>query len=666
MKLEARDTVTGVDTRSLGREDRADDNAPQGAPTVIYIAGTGRSGSTLLERTLGAMPGHVNVGELLDLYRRVAVADERCGCGELFSQCPFWTEVGQVAFGGWSSDLIAELARLQAHVARQRQMPAVLVQRLRRSPGPDLARYQDLHARLYAAILSVADARVVVDASKWPSQALALSGPRVDLRVVTVVRDVRGVAFSMSKRQVARPQAGTSGATEMDRRGAAEAAARWTVTRTESAVVARLANRHTTLAYEDLVADPVASVRRVLSDLDISFEPSWLDHIGARSIALPSSHGLSGNPSRFAHGTVPLRLDLAWTTTMPTSQRLTATAIAAPVLLAGALTGPFRRRTDTAVPEAQPRPEDEGRDWPLVSVVVTTRGRPELVRETLAGIVGQDYPGQMEVIVVHDQEEPDQTLTELARPGCSVAVMLNTAHNPGLAGARNSGLDVARGGFVATSDDDDVWHPGKLRAQLRLLLDEPDLLAVGSGIRLLFPGRVVEWRGRSPRISHETLLRNRVKELHSSTLVMRKETFAKAGQYAENLPHGYAEDYEFLLRVAQAGAIGVVREPLADIRKDNQSWFLQRSENTSEALSFLLDLHPELATTRAGHARILGQIAFAESSMGHRRTALQLTGKALRRYPVAPHAYLALVQATTGVDPRKALGVARRFGRGLS
>lgn len=661
--------MTGVDIRSLGRADREDSSAPPGAPTVIYIAGTGRSGSTLLERTLGAMPGHVNVGELLDLYRRVAVADERCGCGELFSQCPFWTEVGEVAFGGWSPELVAELARLQALVARQRQIPAVLVQHLRRSPGPDLARYQDLHARLYAAILSVAGARVVVDASKWPSQALALSGAQIDLRVVNVVRDVRGVAFSMSKRQVARPQAGTSGATEMDRRGAAEAAARWTVTQTETAVVARLANRHTTLAYEELIAEPAASVRRVLSDLDIFFEPPWLDHIGKNSIALPSSHGLSGNPSRFAHGTVPLRLDLAWTTTMPTSQRLTATAIAAPVLIAGRLGRQFRRRTDpdgAAPPEAGPRPEDETRDWPLVSVVVTTRGRPELVRETLAGIVGQDYPGEMEIIVVHDQEEPDQALTELARPNRSIAVMLNTAHSPGLAGARNSGLDVARGAFVATSDDDDVWHPGKLRAQLRLLLDEPDLLAVGSGIRLLFPGRVVEWRGRSPRISHETLLRNRVKELHSSTLVMRKETFAKAGQYAENLPHGYAEDYEFLLRVAQAGAIGVVREPLADIRKDNQSWFLQRSENTSEALSFLLDLHPELATTRAGHARILGQIAFAESSMGHRRTALRLTGKALRRYPIAPHAYLALVQATTGVDPRKALGLARRFGRGLS
>lgn len=642
----------------------------QERPTVIYIAGAGRSGSTLLERTLGAMPRHVNVGELLDLFRRVARADERCGCGELFSRCPFWTEVGAVAFGGWDDAILTEFTELQVAVARQRRMPAVLRQQLQSTPSRELARYRALHRSLYAAILQVADADVVVDASKWPSQALALCGEDIDLRVVNVVRDVRGVAYSMGKRDVIRPQSGASGVVEMDRRGVAEAAARWTLTQAETKLVSRFAEHHTSLAYEDLVTHPRESVSRVLTDLGVPFDPEWLAHVGTDAIDLPSSHGLSGNPSRFAHGSVALRHDLAWTTRMPRSQRLTATAIAAPILITDHLTKAARgtpMTIDKGVTSHQsPRPEDASREWPLVSVVVTTRGRPELVRETLAGIVQQDYPGEMEILVVHDQEEPDHTLTKMGAAGRTVEVMLNTAHAPGLAGARNSGLDAARGTFIATSDDDDVWHPGKLRAQVRLLSDEPDLLAVGSGIRLLFPGRIVEWQGRSPRISQKTLLRNRVKELHSSTLVMRRETFARAGQYAENLPHGYAEDYEFLLRVAQVGAIGVVREPLADIRKDNQSWFLQRAENTSEALTFLLKLHPELKTSRPGHARILGQIAFAQSSLGHRRAAFKLSGQALLRYPVAPHAYLALAQATTGVDPRRALGLARRFGRGLS
>lgn len=301
----------------------------------------------------------------------------------------------------------------------------------------------------------------------------------------------------------------------------------------------------------------------------------------------------------------------------------------------------------------------------MVSVVVSTRGRPELVRETLTSIVAQDYPGPIEVLVIHDQEDEDRELAALGTVDREVKVMSNT-HRPGLAGSRNTGLDVAKGEFIATCDDDDLWHTDKVTKQVQLLRDQPDLLVVGSGIRLLFPDRVREWPARAPRIPMSTLVRNRVKELHSSTLMMRRDTFAKAGRYDETLPHAYGEDYEFVLRVARVGIIGAVREPLADIRKNVQSWFLSRQENNIQALQYLLEIHPELRASNRGHARILGQIAFAHSSLGHRREAIKAATKAIVRYPLGPHAYLALAQASTGLDPVVALKAARLTGRGLS
>ena len=301
----------------------------------------------------------------------------------------------------------------------------------------------------------------------------------------------------------------------------------------------------------------------------------------------------------------------------------------------------------------------------MVSVVVSTRGRPELVRETLASIVAQDYAGPIEILVIHDQEDEDRDLATLGTVDREVKVMSN-AHRPGLAGSRNTGLDVAKGEFIATCDDDDLWHADKVTKQVQLLRDQPDLLVVGSGIRLLFPDRVREWPARAPRIPLSTLVRNRVKELHSSTLMMRRDTFAKAGRYDETLPHAYGEDYEFVLRVARVGMIGAVREPLADIRKNVQSWFLSRQENNIQALQYLLQIHPELRASNRGHARILGQIAFAHSSLGHRREAVKAATKAILRYPVGPHAYLALVQAGTGLNPVVALKAARLTGRGLS
>ena len=44
--------------------------------------------------------------------------------------------------------------------------------------------------------------------------------------------------------------------------------------------------------------------------------------------------------------------------------------------------------------------------WPLVTVILPTRGRPDLVRAAIASIVGQAYPGPIECLVVHDQETP--------------------------------------------------------------------------------------------------------------------------------------------------------------------------------------------------------------------------------------------------------------------
>ena len=629
-------------------------------PTVLFIAGTGRSGSTLLERALGAMPGYVNVGELIDLFRRVAAEDERCGCGERFSTCPFWREVGERAFGGWTESLVSEISTMQRAVARQRHIPSLFGQVRSGRLSPRLVRYGEVYSRLYRAILDVSGAECVVDASKWPAQALALSSAPLDLRVINLVRDARGVAYSMAKRQN-RPHA--LAGTEMERRGSAEAAARWMLCHAETALLAAVGTPLARMDYEDLVASPRRAIPQALTSLGLSLQWSDLGHVLDDGLVLPTSHGISGNPNRFHDGTVLLTPDDAWARGLPKTKQHLVAAIASPAALVDRLV-----RAKAVPKRSVPTPADgdASRSWPLVSVVVTTRGRPELVRETLAGIVAQDYPGELEILVVHDQEDPDPDLESMSVPGRTVRVVLNTEHAPGLAGARNTGVELAAADFIATSDDDDVWHPGKLTAQVRRLLDEPSLLAVGSGIRLLFPGRRVDWHGRSDHISHTLLLRNRVKELHSSTLVMRRDAFSKAGPYAEDLPHGYAEDYEFVLRVAQAGSIGVVREPLADIRRDNQSWFLQRAENTAEALEFLLASHPEITRSRRGHARVLGQIAFAKASMGQRSEAFRHASQALLRYPLAAHAHLAIVQAATGVDPRSALSLARRFGRGLS
>jgi Glycosyl transferase family 2/Sulfotransferase family len=644
-----------------------------GRPTIVYIAGSGRSGSTLVERTLGEMPGFVNVGELIDLFRWTVSRDERCGCGRPFAECAFWAGVGRRAFGGWPSDVLTTVQRLQGRVARQRHTPRLFALSVAgRRFRADVASYGNYYTRLYEAIAGQSGASTIVDASKWPVQALALAHAGIDVRVLHLVRDVRGVAYSLSK-HVVRPHAmAEAGRAEaMSRNASASAAARWAACQGQAELLRRRGLPVARVRYEDFVRRPRASIEAALTGLGVPFAPEHLAHVDGRQLALKSSHGLSGNPSRFREGPVTLVADEAWRDRMPARDRFVTTAIGLPLLLRYRGAGSrAQRRADASVnqalssPHQHDRPSPQQHDWPLVSVIVPTRGRPGLVRKSIAAVVAQTYPGDIECFVVHDQEPPDEALAGLAAAQRQVRVLANT-HAPGLAGARNTGLDVVRGDYVATCDDDDVWHPEKLQVQMTRLLSDPGLLVVGSGIRLQLPARVIEWPGRAEEISYQLLLRNRVKELHSSTLVIRREAFDKAGRYDEELPHGYGEDYDWILRAAKAGRVGLVTRPLADIRKDAGSWY-QGSPERAAALAFMLAKHPDIAACPRGHARMLGQIAFTRSSLGEHGPAVRYAMKALRRWPLSPYPYMALVHSAIRIDPRHLLRMARLLRRGMA
>jgi hypothetical protein len=298
-------------------------------PAVVYILGAGRSGSTLLERVLGCLPGFVNVGELVGLFRRIVVQDQRCGCGEPFSGCPFWQEVGRRGFGGWDPEAVRDVAALQDRVARQRNVVRLAVPAVAGAAyRAELARYEDVQRRLYRAIAEAAGADVVVDSSKWPAPALALRhAAGLDLRVLHLVRDVRGVAYSWAKSDVARPHVTTDGAAVMSRFSAGLTAARWTLVEAEAAWLTRATERAATVRYEDLVEHPRETLARTLAGL--GFSPALGDHLRIEGglMTLPSSHGIGGNPSRFTTGDVRLRVDDAWRTRLSRRDAALTTAI---------------------------------------------------------------------------------------------------------------------------------------------------------------------------------------------------------------------------------------------------------------------------------------------------------------------------------------------------
>ena len=102
--------------------------------------------------------------------------------------------------------------------------------------------------------------------------------------------------------------------------------------------------------------------------------------------------------------------------------------------------------------------------WPPVTVVVPTHGRPMLLPAAVRSVLGQDYEGPLECLVVFDRQEPISP--NVAVPPNRVLRAIRSDHVAGPAGTRNAGALRASGEFVAFCDDDDEWLPSKVRLQV--------------------------------------------------------------------------------------------------------------------------------------------------------------------------------------------------------
>ena len=296
---------------------------------VIFIAGMGRSGSTLLDRLLGAVPGVCSVGELRWIWTLGFRDNQLCGCGARFLDCPFWTSVVGEAFGGARLDHSA-IARRQDRLLRLKWAPLLAVGR---RPGKRLseafAEFEGAHRRLYQAIASVSGAAAGVDSSKFPPYGLALRGmPGLDLRTVHLVRDSRATAYSVSRERDPSVEGRRAYAY---RRGAGAAAINWLLLNGLTEVTWLRRSTYIRVRYEDLSLSPEAHVQRILDFAELPGAAPTPTGGGAYELGI--QHTLAGNPMRMEQGPVEIRPDVAWKRSLPRRAKCLASVLSAPGLL---------------------------------------------------------------------------------------------------------------------------------------------------------------------------------------------------------------------------------------------------------------------------------------------------------------------------------------------
>ncbi|MEU1244357.1 sulfotransferase [Micromonospora parva] len=323
---------------------------------VLYLAGSGRSGSTLVTTVLGQLPGFFAAGELRYLWRRGILENRQCGCGSPVVDCPLWARVRADLSDADPAGIAARLAQR----LRLRRLPALL-RRHRRGQPPVPGHPDDRHlARLYASIAEHAlpgrSDGVIVDSSKLPPYgALLGSLPGIDLYVLHVVRDPRATAYSWRRRRLLD---GPADDQLMSRPPVGKAALLWLVWNTATVRLwggrRGAPGRYLRVRYEDFVADPAGTTAQIAGFVGAT--PDELPFPTPATVRLRPTHSVAGNPSRHRTGLVEVVADTEWLTGLTTRAYAVVTGLTAVALTRFGY--PLRRPAAT---QLRQRADDEQR-----------------------------------------------------------------------------------------------------------------------------------------------------------------------------------------------------------------------------------------------------------------------------------------------------------------
>jgi glycosyltransferase involved in cell wall biosynthesis len=230
----------------------------------------------------------------------------------------------------------------------------------------------------------------------------------------------------------------------------------------------------------------------------------------------------------------------------------------------------------------------------MVSIVIPTYKRPDLLRRAVKSVLVQTYV-DFEVIIVNDDLDSFHLVkNEIDSLQDHRLVCYQNERSKGGNGARNTGILKSKGEYIAFLDDDDEWLENKLEDQLYLIeqLDK-NYAGVYSGYLIEEDGNWEEYFGDlEGNIFNEVLL-NRAKICTGSNLLIKKHVIEEVGLWDEELFR--QQDLEFLLRVLVNYKLGFKRSLGAKIYGHNtpnpEKAFLEREKFLKKISNLLDDLN---------------------------------------------------------------------------
>lgn len=282
---------------------------------------------------------------------------------------------------------------------------------------------------------------------------------------------------------------------------------------------------------------------------------------------------------------------------------------------------------------------------PLVSVVLPTHNRASLLPRAISSVLSQSS-SNFELIVV-DDGSTDDSMERVGEFKDNRIVIERLPACTGAPHARNVGIGLSRGQFIAFLDSDDEWLPEKLEKQSALLLQSPGSVGCAGA------GRDFRWRASGRTFSkqivpiqeigniHRGLLTGRVRSGTSrwpgntSSLMVRKECFETIGLFDERLQS--AQDYDIIIRLSEYFDFVAVNEPLVIVHADAKTRITSCNANQMEGKRVFLDKYQkEFPFFSLLKARFSFQVGIQLMSTGDAVLGRKYLFQAVRSRPTAP------------------------------
>ena len=287
-------------------------------PKLIYIAGTGRSGSTLLSSLLAEFDDCVCVGEPIHLWNPYIPF---CGCGNKYPNCAFWRRILIEYFHVDSfqkiQPAIDALLRINQSIRILLGFSSFI------SPG-----YLELLKTLYSSIYAVSGAKNIIDESKFLPYLFALTQTNYfDIHVIHILRDPRATAYSMKRAKE------HAGGIKMATYAWHVSARRWVAEQ----FLFWISNcfmqeeKYTQIRYEDFINQPESMLDWIASRTGLQGNSPFSSE---REFTITRvNHLVASNPSAPKPGINAVRSDLEWQLNMPGWAKMLVTLICWPMML---------------------------------------------------------------------------------------------------------------------------------------------------------------------------------------------------------------------------------------------------------------------------------------------------------------------------------------------